>query len=265
MSNDPSDFDGPFSGDTDVPPGYDAFGPHMDPALFWGLVILAGVIVGVVLGVKYMAERRGYLLLERRRQASAEAIYASVKWHLDRALKASGAAILERGREVGDVLESRLGLVLALTNKPGKLIKGLDDAIAGKKAGPAGPAKVKVALATELHALEVRKALEELSLHWKDKPRIMAMILAAQLELGRVPKAAPAPGPALLSGLWPKKVEKAVAGALDDANKAGQTAVAPPVVTPAPSPEPTPDTDPTPPAPAPKGRKLPAHKRNMLA
>lgn len=254
-------FEEPFDA-PDIDPTY--YGPHID---LWVLVLI-GVVLGVLMAIcaggLYAGRQRGLRRLAVDRLASAEAIYASVRYYLDRALKSSGGVILERGREVGDLLEARLGYVLALTNKPGKIIQSLDKALEGKSTGPApGPAlaKVKVALPTDAHYLEVWKALQALNTYWSDKPKIIAMIIAAQDELERKPRKEIKP---LLRKPEPvaQVVAAAVAGALNDADTAGRA----PVLTPDQTPNPNPDPDPTPPPPAPKPRgKLPAHKRNMLA
>ena len=85
------------------------------------------------------------------------------------------------------------------------------------------------------------------------------MITAAQDELERKPRKEIKP---LIKKPEPvaKAVAAVVAGALNDADKAGRA----PVITPEPVPDPMPDPTPPPPAPKPRG-KLPAHKRNMLA
>ena len=123
---------------------------------------------------------------------------------------------------------------------------------AKSSAAPADPTpKVKTALATEAHYLEVWKALHEFNTLWQDKPRVIKMIEAAQRELSEVPKKEKAPVVVKV------KTDKVVV--------AKPVAVAVPVAaeqTPAPAPTPPPP----PPAPAPKsGKKLPKHKRNMLA
>jgi hypothetical protein len=252
-------FEEPFDA-PDIDPTY--YGPHID---LWVLVLI-GVVLGVLMAIcaggLYAGRQRGLRRLAADRLASAEAIYASVRYYLDRALKSSGGVILERGREVGDLLEARLGYVLALTNKPGKIIQSLDKALEGQSTGPApgpAPAKVKVALPTDAHYLEVWKALQALNTYWSDKPKIIAMIIAAQDELERKPRKETKPSMRKPEAVA-KAVAAAVAGALHDADKAGVA----PVITPEPAPDPMPDPTPPPPAPKPRG-KLPAHKRNMLA
>lgn len=250
-------FDDTFGGDAPDPSGYGP-GLHVEPRILVTLIVLGLAILAVGALAYYTGRQRGLRRLARQREASAEAIYKSVRWYLDRALKSSGAVILERAREVAEVLEARLGFVIALNAKPGKIVGELDTALKGEKpsAAPDPTPKVKVALATEAHYLEVWKALQGLNKLWQDKAAVMAMIRAAQDELAAPPK--PEKVPARIRAEKPANVkQKAAKDAAQPIIKAA-AAVAPP-------PEPAP-APPPPPAPPPKrGKKLPAHKRNMLA
>ena len=250
-------FDDTFGGDAPDPSGYGP-GLHVDPRILVTLIILGLAILAVGALAFYTGRQRGRRRLARQREASAEAIYKSVRWHLDRALKSSGAVILERAREVGEVLEARLGFVIALNAKPGKIVGELDTALKGEKpsAAPDPTPKVKVALATEAHYLEVWKALQGLNKLWQDKPAVMAMIRAAQDELATPPRPERAPVRA------PVEKPKAVK---EKARHHKGAPVAKPVAA---ASEAAPDPSPTPPPPAPapkRGKKLPVHKRNMLA
>ncbi len=247
-------FDDTFGGDTPDPSAYGP-GLHVEPRVLVTLIVLGLAIMAVAVLAWYTGRQRGRSRLAAQRQASAEAIYRSVRWHLDRALKSSGGVILERAREVAEVLEARLGFVMALNAKPGKIVGELDTALKGEKpsTAPDPTPKVKVALSTEAHYLEVWKALQGLNTLWQDKAAVMAMIRAAQDELAAPPK--PEKLPVRVRAETPKAVKEKAARA----KPAPVTAAA---STPAPSPEPPPP----PPAPAPKrGKKLAAHKRNMLA
>ena len=242
-------FDDTFGGDAPGPSGYGP-GLHIEPRVLVTLIVLGLAIMAVAVLAYYTGRQRGRARLAAQRQASAEAIYKSVRWHLDRALKSSGGVILERAREVAEVLEARLGFVMALNGKPGKIVGELDTALKGQKPSgvPDPTPNVKVALATEAHYLEVWKALQGLNTLWQDKAAVMAMIRAAQDELATAPK--PEKLPVRVKAERPTKV-KTKAAAAPVASAAA-----------APSPEPPPP----PPAPAPKrGKKLAAHKRNMLA
>ena len=250
--NDPG-FDDTFGGPPDAAP-YGGHGLHLEPRVLVGLIVCGLTIMAIIVLGHYTGRQRGRSRLESQRRASAEAIYNSVRWYLDRALKSSGAVILERSREVAEVLEARLGFVIALNSKPGKIVGELDTALKGEKpAAPADPTpKVKTALATEAHYLEVWKALQELNKVWQDKPAVIAMITAAQAELASPPKRELPP---VALPVVKRKAEKVVAPVVI---KAATADAAPP-------PEPTPPAPP-PPTPAPKrGKKLPKHKRNMLA
>ena len=269
------DFDDNFGGPADDY-GYDHHGFSLfDPYVLGSLVVL-GIILGVLMATAwYIGRQRAQRALRDDRKASADNIYKSVKYLLDKALKSSGGMILERGREVADMLESRLGFVLALDAKPAKLVKEVDDALKGDKpkavVTPPVP-KVKVALATEAHYVGVWNTLQDLSVFWADEVKVKQMIEAAQIELSTLPPrdvrdTAREPWPWQREKTPAKPVAAVVAGALADADAAGSApVVAPaPVVTQDPSPEPPP-SPPAPPAPNKGGKKpLPAHKRNMLA
>ena len=269
------DFDDNFGGPPDgyYPRGH-GFG-LFDPYVLGCLAVL-GILLGILMAAAWFIGRqraRRALLSDRR--ASVDNIYKSVKYLLDRALKSSGGLILERGREVADMLESRLGLVLALDGTPGKMVEEVRKATRGDKpkavVTPPVP-KVKVALATEAHMVKVWNALQDLSVFWANEAEVRRLIEAAQIELSTCP-------PRELketAEMWPWQREPAkkkndiaavVAGALNDADKAGQAPViAPaPVVSEEPPPEPTPPPPPPPPAPTGGKKPLPAHKRNMLA
>ncbi|MBW8881005.1 MAG: hypothetical protein JF615_06125 [Asticcacaulis sp.] len=250
-------FDDTFGGDAPDPSGYGP-GLHIDARILVTLIVLGLAVLAASALVYYTGRQRGRRRLAAQRQASAEAIYKSVRWHLDRALKSSGGVILERAREVAEVLEARLGFVIALNAKPGKIVGELDAALKGEKpsAAPDPTPKVKVAMATEAHYLEVWKALQGLNKLWQDKPAVMALIRAAQDELAAPPK--PEKAPVRIRAEKPNAVKE----------KSASAAKPVPVATAAAAPAPSPDLAPTPPPPAPapkRGKKLPAHKRNMLA
>ncbi len=247
-------FDDTFGGDAPDPGPYEG-GLHIDPRILVGLIVLGLCVLVLIALAHYTGKVRGRRKLEIQRKESAEAIYRSVRWHLDRALRSSGAVILERAREVSEIIEARLGFVIALNGKPGKIVGEVKTALAGEKSvSPPDPTpKVKVALATEAHYLEVWKALHEFNTLWQDKPRVMQLIEAAQRELSEAPLKE---RPPVVVKLKPEKVvvAKPVAVAAAVPVKAEEV----------PAPAPTPP--PPPPAPAPKtGKKLPKHKRNMLA
>lgn len=269
-----SDFDDAFGG---PPDGFAPYHAGPDPLLIMLLIVLGLVVAGFVGLIVYLGRQRGLKRLRAERAASAEAIYASIRHHLDKALASPGGVMLERGREVADVIEARLGLVLALKARPGKLIGELDKALAGKVEKPStepGPVKVKRPLPTETHYLEVWKALQGLNQLWQDKPRVLAMIEAAQAELSeRPPLLRPKPVAAEAAAV--------VAAALADADRGVAASKSEPESEPEPDPP-----EPTPPKPRARREKrakkssgkeggeggggkrkedLPPHKRNMLA
>jgi len=261
-----SDFDDNFGG----PPDSYALHPGLDPLLIMLLIVFCVVLAGFIALVVHLGRQRGLRRLEAERRASAEAIYMSVRFHLDKALQSPGGAMLERGREVADVLEARLGFVLALNARPGKLIEALDKALKGDRPPPpADPARarIKAPLPTESHYLEVWKTLQGLSRIWDDKPRIMALIEGAQAELSERPRDHRQKNRmALLAAGTRKSAESSAASST-------KTEMAPPVPD---------EPEPEPPAPKPRKKRekhdngddggggkrkgdLPPHKRNMLA
>ncbi len=282
-----SDFGDDF-GDNPVRPLDGLGGPafHMDPFYLLGGAALIGIVVGVVAAVMYLARNRA----ERRVRAdcgtSAKAIYESVKYHLDRALRAPGSSILDRGREVADVLEARLGAVLALDGRVGKPWGELDKALEGKKPGPAGPAKVKVQRPTAEHEFQVWEALQNLNTFWSDRARVIGLLERAQVELVSMPKPLPrvvpvAPGarPGAPEKVKAEKAKREKAKSVwdeipdprrDKRKKPVPVKAIEPIVMPKPKaetdgpPEPPPSPPPAPP-PGKRKKPLPAHKRNMLA
>ena len=277
-SNEPvmNDFDDNFGGPADgsFHDPYDL--TLIDPIYLVALVVVALLIVALCLLGFYIGRQRGRARLDAERKVSREAIHDHVRYALDRALKSSGGVILERGREVADILDSRVGLLIALNGKLGKIVKGLEDALKAEKPAdhvpPAAP-KVTVARATEDHFYRVYKELQALNQFWK-KAEILDLLEKAQMELS-TPPARPA-----VSYSFFKFGKGAV-------TPVGQTAAAvfaptpvvvdippqpaadapPPVKAQeaAPAPEPTPPPPPPAPPPLPRNKKLPAHKRNMLA
>jgi len=281
-----SDFGDDFGDDPATPP-VDGALFHMEPIYLLGAAAIIGVIVGIIAGVMYLARNRAQRRVRTDCEASAKAIYDCVKYHLDRALRAPGSSILDRGREVADVLEARLGAVLALDGRVGKPLGELAKALKGEKPKPKaeGPAKVKVQRPTDEHTLEVWKALQKLNAFWSDRPMVLALLVAAQKELVTMPAPLPPAVAALRPGaLAPEKAAKArekkqsLWDEIPDTRRDERKKKAPkPIKVPAPivMPKPAatddgpPEPPPTPPpAPRPSGKKkkdLPVHKRNMLA
>ena len=288
-----SDFGDDF-GDDPVRPLDGLGGPafHMDPFYLLGGAAVIGIIVGVIASVMYLARNRAERRVRSDCEASAKAIYDCVKYHLDRALRAPGSSILDRGREVADVLEARLGAVLALDGRVGKPLGELAKALKGEKpkAKAEGPAKVKVQRPTDEHTLEVWKALQKLNAFWSDRQTILTLLVAAQRELVTMPAPLPVASAVRPGARAPEKAEKApvvkkqslwdeIPDPRRDAKKKPKpikVEEAKPIVMPKPAPAPSaggdgsPEPPPTPPpAPRPGGSKrkrdLPAHKRNMLA
>jgi hypothetical protein len=284
-----TDFGDDF-GDNPTPP-LDGPAFHLDPFYLLGGAVIIGIVVGIVAAVMYLARNRAERRVRTDCEASAKAIYDCVKYHLDRALRAPGSAIIDRGREVADVLEARLGAVLALDGRVGKPFGDLAKALKGEKpkARPEGPAKVKVHRSTDDHAYQVWNALQALNAFWSDRPRVEALLVAAQKELVTMPAPLPVTAAVRPGFKLPEKVEKAKAKThqslwdeIPDTRREAKKKkpkpikVSKPIKVPEPivMPKPVakddgpPDPPPPPPAPRPSGKRkkdLPAHKRNMLA
>lgn len=226
---------------------------HVDPFVLLGGAVIIGILVGIVAAVLYFARQRAEFRIRKDCDTSSKAIYDCVKYHLDKALQAPGSNILNRGREVADVIEARLGAVLALDGRVGKSLGELTKALKAEKPKPKDAGhKVKVGRPTDEHTLEVWKALQTLNEFWSDKAAVTALLAAAQRELVTMPvkEIKPIVVPAPLAAEVKKKKTKTI--------KVAQS-----IVMPAPDVPPDP-----PPAPRPSGKKkkkLAAHKRNMLA
>jgi len=282
-----SDFGDDF-GDQPVRPLDGLGGPafHMDPFYLLGGAVIIGIVVGVVAAVMYLARNRAERRVRTDCETSAKAIYDSVKYHLDRALRAPGSSIIDRGREVADVLEARLGAVLALDGRAGKPWGELEKALEGKKPKTSdGPAKVKVQRPTAEHEFQVWEALQKLNAFWSDRPRVLSLLVAAQRELVTMPAPLPRAAVVLPGALVqaPEKVKREKPKSLWDeipdprrAKPKKVKAVRPvkaiePIIVPKPSaegdgpPEPPPSPPPAPPPVRRSKKPLPAHKRNMLA
>ena len=275
-----SDFGDDFGDDPVRPldgPGGSAF--HMDPFYLLGGAVIIGIVVGVIAAVMYLARNRAERRVRSDCETSAKAIYDSVKYHLDRALRAPGSSIIDRGREVADVLEARLGAVLALDVRAGKPWGELEKALEGKKPKKSdGPAKIKVQRPTAEHEFQVWEALQKLNAFWSDRPKVLSLLVAAQRELVTMPSPLPRAAVVPLGTRAPQRAEKArrekpksVWDEIPDprrdrSKKAKPIKVAAPIVMPKPSAESDGPPEP-PPSPPPVKRKkpLPAHKRNMLA
>ncbi|EGF89261.1 hypothetical protein ABI_46090 [Asticcacaulis biprosthecium C19] len=269
-----NDFDDNFGGPADAYNDPYLIDSTLDPYIFVTLGMLALLVVVVCLVGYYIGRSATRRRLEAERKASRDAIYGSVRYALEKAMKSSGAVILERGREVADILDARLGLLVVVHNKLGKAVATLRNAPSAKRPEPPKPAGQKVPRGTYSHAFEVSQALEDLSAFWQ-KDTVDELLRNAQRELSTPPVMPVVQNASMFK--WERKTPSAAAvvkGALEDANKAGTAPVAPlpgealPAKTEdaAPAPEPDPTPPPPPPAPKPKrGGPLPAHKRNMLA
>lgn len=276
-----SDFNGTFN---DAPPDpyyADAGIGYFDPFLLYVLLALAvTVVIAVSIGA-YIGRRQAAMRLDEAKRRSVDHIYGSIRYKLDQALEARGLAIIERAQLVRDEVQNRLGHVMAVVDKPGKSLVELEKALPPPppaKPEKPKPSKVKIAMSAEEQMIAVWESLNAFRVFWSHEDYIKGLIRAAQDELARTDSLAyvrqleaqylPSPEIARWPPVWPlarkNGAEAVVTGSLNDADKAGTASVV--TVTPAPGPAPSPEPDPTPPAPPkPDRKKLPAHKRNMLA
>ncbi len=270
-----SDFNGTFN-DAPPDPYYSDIGiGYFDPFFFYVfLAVMVTVVVAVAIGA-YVGRRQAAMRLDEAKRRSVDHIYGSIRYRLDQALEARGLAIIERAALVRDEVHNRLGHVMALVDKPGKTLTELEKALPPPeppKVEKPKPGKVKIAMSAEEQMIAVWESLNAFRVFWSHEDHVKGLIRAAQDELARTDSLAyvrqleaqylPQPELVRWRTAWPLArkggAEAVVAEALKDADKAGVTPV---VVTPAPEPEPTPPPVP----PKPTRKKLPAHKRNMLA
>lgn len=275
-----SDFNGAFN-DAPPDPYYDTVGiGYFDPLLLYVFLALVVTVVIAVAAGAYIGRRQAAMRLDEAKRRSVDHIYGSIRYRIDQALEARGLAIIERAALVREEVHNRLGHVMALTDKPGKSLGELKKALLPPeppKAEAPKPAMVKVAMSAEEQMLAVWESLNLLRAFWSQEDEVKSLLRAAQDELARTDsfeyvrqlegRYLPSPELVRWRPAWPlaRKAGAAavVADALNDADKAGQTPVV--AAPPAPEAQPAPQPDPTPPAPPPNRKKLPAHKRNMLA
>ncbi|MDV6330112.1 hypothetical protein [Asticcacaulis sp. 201] len=283
------DFDGTFH-DAPQDPYYSELDvSYIDPVyIYIGIGLFVAIVVAALIGA-YIGRNNAQQRLDLAKKRSVDAIYDSIRHKLDLALKSRGLQIIERAAQVQEEVHNRLGHVIALVDKPGKTVTALEKALPAPQAPKppeAKPAKVKVPMSAEEQMIAVWEALNRFRVFWADEAHVKGMIRAAQEELARADSAlyvrqletqympGPQGKPWMLPSPFGKKTGPAavVAAALNDADKAG-SAPLPAAAEPAPQPEPAPSPDavtpppppPPPPAPKPGRKKLPAHKRNMLA
>jgi hypothetical protein len=279
-----SDFNGTFN-DAPPDPYYADIGiGYFDPFLLYVLfALLMTVVIAVSIGT-YIGRRQAAMRLDEAKRRSVDHIYYSIRHRLDHALEARGLAIIERASLVREEVHNRLGHVMALVDKPGKSLAELEKSLppsAPAKPETPKPTKVKIAMSAEEQMIAVWESLNAFRVFWSNEDHVRSLIRAAQDELARTDSLAyvrqletqylPPPEITRWRPAWPlaqkngaqkNGADALVTDALNDADKAGTA----PVVAVAPAPGPAPEPDPTPPVPPkPARKKLPAHKRNMLA
>ncbi|ESQ77382.1 hypothetical protein [Asticcacaulis sp. YBE204] len=157
------------------------------------LMLLCGLVVaGLLLGGLFYWLTRGFAKsgIEAKRKASAKSIYDSINVALTRAVHASGAIQVEYARELSATVEARLGSLLVLKDKSGKLFEDLakavdePDPVPGENK-PEKPAKVKVEMTADEHRVAVWQALQGFHAVWSDEKAVLALIEGAQAELSR--------------------------------------------------------------------------------
>lgn len=259
MTYNRTSFDDPF----DAPHAYgEDSGLYVDPSVV--ITLMAVVVVLGVLGLAawYVGRRQGRKKIQADLQAAAISIYESIDYHLDKALTAPGTLIIERARALADLIEARLGLVVALDGRYGALSDGLKKALSGPiEIKPDVTAKAKVAMSADAQRIKVWEALQKLHGFWSDRDAVMTLIREAQAELTKVVAEKPLKAHAEKVAPKPEKTKPQTAKKerkkreVPEMAKVPQDIILPPEK-PAKRSEPRPRV----------GKKnLPRHKKNMLA
>lgn len=260
MISAPNDFGEPFT--EEATQGANALSISVAPELIFLLAFVVVVGFLVLMAAWRMGLHAGVEELEKRKNRNARYIYEHIDYALEVALGAEGASRIERTKDLLVVIENRLGPVFAFhkqySGPIGALKKALQEA-EGKAPQPDGPKSVQKLQGTfdDLN-YAAWKALNEFKAFWSQKEKVMGLLRAAQDELVQ---ATTAPR-SVRSPLWQQRPNKTLKG------KSALKPVSQPTpeTAEAPQPEP-PQAPPPPPAPPPSngGKKLPKHKRNMLA
>lgn len=256
MSSPNQDFGEPFS--NEVAPN--DLGPviTIDPVLIGVFVIVAVIFIMVAIFAVMLGKQRGNKAIIESRDNSAKAIYDHINYALHEALIAQGVARIDKARDLKNVLETRLGPLMAFNEKHLKAFKALKKALSPasevkKDDAPPKPPEIKVAVGADQLSLEIWSALQKFKSVWSDRARIIALIGAAQDEMLRDPKPRAIDTKQKLKiGSQPvTTVKKEVSQKSTDTSMTD---------TPPEEPPPSP-----PPSSGRKVKKLPAHKKNMLA
>ena len=270
-----SDFNGTFNDGPPDPYYADIAIGYFDPFLLYVVLALAVTVV-IAVGVgAYIGRRQAAMRLDESKQRSVDHIYGSIRQRLDQALEARGLAIIERAALVREEVRNRLGHVMALVDHPGKGLTDLEKALpppAPSAPEAPKPHKIKVALSAEEQMIAVWESLNSFRVFWNREDYVKGLIRAAQDELARTDSLAyvrqleaqylPAPDLPRWRPVWPLARQNGAAAVVRDAlNDADKATVSVAAV----SPGPQPDMIPPPTTPKPARKKLPAHKRNMLA
>lgn len=159
----------------------------------YGLVILF-LVVGLLIVVAVLAYRMALSRARRKLSEDCERsinyIYDAIKFHIDQAVATGGTGIIEKSKEVVDIIELRLGHVLRLDKDYGGPIRELKKACdeAAKPEGTPPPSKpkddtVKRALPTDEQHRQVWEALHGLRVLWDDRTTIHGLLKQAQSDL----------------------------------------------------------------------------------
>ncbi len=235
MSDSPTDFNDAFDGPDDIS-GTDQFDffDIVDPHL---LALVAVLILGLVVagGIGwYIGRLRARQQIQRQKREAVEYIYEAIKFRLEDALAANGACVLDKAAALKAEIDSRVGSVMALNGRPGRLMGVLSKTLREKTDpdaetidlswGKTETAKIKVPLSSQEHQIAVWNALHVFQKFWNDKKRICTLLEASQDELaglnlgerlkvfvrthGRPPEGKGPPDPSAPSGASEKTEEK---------------------------------------------------------
>lgn len=167
----------------------------IEPAFLIGLLVLILIALFVWGLAGFLGRDKARHQVIKSKEESATNIYDAIAYHIDEALQAPGGTMLEKAKDLKAAIDARLGSVIALNSRPGKILKALSDALKpaptaeelAEKAekDKAKAKKVKVAMSSEEHRIAVWNALHKFKGVWSEKAVIMNLIFDAQEELTR--------------------------------------------------------------------------------
>lgn len=253
----PEDFVGPFGDPVSMDLG--VYDHELMLLLLREALILVSVLAVVAIvswqAGRWLARRR----IERQRKKVALDIYETVHRYLMRALEAPAECQFQHTRELVTAMESRLEPLLAFQDTTGNLFDEMrkvletpspERPVSEVPQKEVKPPKVKYEKTLTQQRLEIWQALQAMRAVWEDKAYILALIEGAQAELTRAntlkksvetepPPSSPTPSSPSPTGPYATFVSPSVdAPPTEGKTRKGVKS---------------------------QGKKLPKHKKNMLA